>query len=165
MRKRLIFLIILITGIVIFCRKDYIQCYENLVEYTKLHNEVLQKQDEVNRISAKTEKLLKNADIPELSLYKNLDNLVMSVDAITGSEIEQISALNICSDNTALYIATVENTEDVHKFSDKINGIEIRLKVNNIKTFMESVSKLDCLFHRVSIDEADKIVYIQILIV
>lgn len=164
MKKKVFFLTVLIAGIAIFGRKEYIQCYANVTEYSKIRNEVLQKQEEVNKLSAKTEQLLKNTEIPKLSLYENLDDLIASVDNITGSEIKQISALDICSDNTALYIATVENRDDVKKFTESINGVEVVVKVSNVKAFIERLSSVDCLFHRVSVDEAGKMVYIQILV-
>lgn len=165
MKQKIIILTILLSCIVIFGKNHYIQCYKSIEEYCDLRTKVLQEQDKVKLLSEKTEELMQKSEIPELSQFKNLSELSDKMCKLQSAELKEISALEICSEKTALYIATIENPSEVVSFTDRLNGVEFVLSSDNIGDCLTELSTVDCLYHRISIDQTDNLVYIQIIIV
>lgn len=165
MRMRVILLLLFAGYVLLFGKNQYIQCYNNVIEYHTLYTQIKDVQQKITAIDNQMMQYQNSIDTNSLSWYNNRIDLIEAIDDISNCSIVEISALDINNKQSILYLAKTENLEDVESFTDKINGIEVKLSVNDVSKVLSSLDKLNCMIYRVCIDNTQNEINVQILII
>lgn len=165
MKMRILVLFLFAVYVVLSGKNQYIQCYKHLTEYYKIYMQIKDAQQDISRLSEQKQQYQETVSDDSLSWYENRNTLADEINSLPNCTITEVSALDINNKQSVLYLAKTDKIADINRFTDKINGIEFKLSVNDVQETLSALDKLNCIIYRICVDNVNKEVSAQILII